>query len=413
VPNAQIIDENSYECKCKDGFKGNGYVCNVYVSPCTGHVCGNNEVGEVVTNKYGAEACVCKCAAGFKQTVNGCVAMGPCDDNNCHPKATCIPIGTSYAQGFTCQCNDGLEGDGVNKCGAADPCADCHTNAECKTMPGYSGKDVKKCVCKSPYIGDGVNCRRGATCDGNCPRGSVCWDGKCTCSNTGYWYNWKSYKCEDINECKKEQNNNCSKNASCRNTVGGFICTCNAGFKGDGVTCVASSGPGAYIDTANPYASAQAAVDMPEKSDFDGTTGTDLSLFAELEEGKCSVMGYNWASVSTLLAKMAWLKPYQKSASTTSLNALMNEFQRLGKAVLVRQGPSCNMAVAGAIDCKLLYFPHSDYRCALVKRIETVYKAIAQNCNQAWISKFGGHMDTLLQYNSQQKGQECPPVQYL
>ena len=111
---------------------------------------------------------------------------------------------------------------------------------------------------------------------------------------------------------------------------------------------------------------------MPNKGDFAGANGIDLSLFAELEEGKCSIMGYNWVSVENLAAKMKWLQNYQKQASLTALNALMNEFQRLGKAVLVRQGPSCNMAVAGAIDCKLLYFPHSDPRCQLIKRVEKV-----------------------------------------
>ena len=185
---------------------------------------------------------------------------------------------------------------------------------------------------------------------------------------------------------------------------------------------------------------------MPNKSDFQGTTGTDLSLFAELDEGQCSIMGYNWVALTDLIEKMQWLQSYQKQASISALRALMDEFQKLGKAVLVRQGPSCNMAVAGAIDCKLLYFPHSDQRCVLVKRIETVrikkngklaifvknsaenhqkfefcetkiifkvYKAVAQNCNQAWITKFGGYMDTLLQHNSRYKGKECPAVEYL
>ena len=61
-------------------------------------------------------------------------------------------------------------------------------------------------------------------------------------ANNGYWYNFQTYKCEDKNECKKADKNNCSKNATCRNTNGGFICTCNAGFKGDGVTCLAANG---------------------------------------------------------------------------------------------------------------------------------------------------------------------------
>ena len=146
---------------------------------------------------------------------------------------------------------------------------------------------------------------------------------------------------------------------------------CPSGLKCD-VFLNVILGPGAYIDTSNPYTSAQSAVDMPNKGDFAGANGIDLSLFAELEEGKCSIMGYNWVSVENLAAKMKWLQNYQKQASLTALNALMNEFQRLGKAVLVRQGPSCNMAVAGAIDCKLLYFPHSDPRCQLIKRVEKV-----------------------------------------
>merc|ERR1712157_36739 len=69
--------------------------------------------------------------------------------------------------------------------------------------------------------------------------GSVCWDGQCRCADNGYWYNYQTYKCEDKNECKKADKNNCSENATCKNTNGGFICTCNAGFKGDGVTCLA------------------------------------------------------------------------------------------------------------------------------------------------------------------------------
>lgn len=40
----------------------------------------------------------------------------------------------------------------------------------------------------------------------------------------------------DVNECATGQNN-CHSNASCANTPGGFTCTCNAGYIGDGITC--------------------------------------------------------------------------------------------------------------------------------------------------------------------------------
>ena len=45
----------------------------------------------------------------------------------------------------------------------------------------------------------------------------------------------------DIDECK-ENTDNCSTNAQCHNTPGSFNCTCNSGFKGDGVNCTGNDG---------------------------------------------------------------------------------------------------------------------------------------------------------------------------
>ena len=39
----------------------------------------------------------------------------------------------------------------------------------------------------------------------------------------------------DVNECSVK--NLCSTNATCANTNGSFICTCNPGFSGNGLTC--------------------------------------------------------------------------------------------------------------------------------------------------------------------------------
>ena len=38
----------------------------------------------------------------------------------------------------------------------------------------------------------------------------------------------------DIDECA---DNPCHANATCTNTVGGYTCTCNTGYSGDGTTC--------------------------------------------------------------------------------------------------------------------------------------------------------------------------------
>ena len=38
----------------------------------------------------------------------------------------------------------------------------------------------------------------------------------------------------DINECLEDP---CDNNATCNNTDGSFLCTCNTGYSGDGESC--------------------------------------------------------------------------------------------------------------------------------------------------------------------------------
>ncbi len=40
----------------------------------------------------------------------------------------------------------------------------------------------------------------------------------------------------DIDECGTA-NSPCDANAVCANTIGGYTCTCNSGYSGDGQTC--------------------------------------------------------------------------------------------------------------------------------------------------------------------------------
>ena len=41
----------------------------------------------------------------------------------------------------------------------------------------------------------------------------------------------------DIDECLNDDDNNCSENGNCTNTEGGYNCTCNIGYAGDGFNC--------------------------------------------------------------------------------------------------------------------------------------------------------------------------------
>jgi len=154
--------------------------------------------------------------------------------------------------------------------------------------------------------------------------------------------------------------------------------------------------------------------DVVSQSSFAGASGTDLSLFAKFEDGQCSTMGFDWLALEKMILKMKWVDPGVRAKNIKEVTELLKEFGRVGYQVLVRQQPACDLDKAGKIDCKLLYFPVTEHRCQLVRRIEKVYTAIAQNCNNGWIAKFGGYMDSILAGSGKYKGgNPCPEVEYL
>nr|GME09033.1 putative wall-associated receptor kinase-like 16 [Ipomoea batatas] len=76
------------------------------------------------------------------------------------------------------------------------------------------------------------------TCNNACQDNSSCvainGEGhRCACKE-GYEGNpYLPPGCQDVDECENEQHN-CSKNAICSNTEGGFECSCRKGYRGDG-----------------------------------------------------------------------------------------------------------------------------------------------------------------------------------
>ena len=151
--------------------------------------------------------------------------------DNCASNATCMNIPGN----FLCSCNHGYTGDGTTCVGKIDSkhainkdaylhktidideCdngrSSCSVNATCTNTPGDF-----ICTCNQGYSGDGTTC-------------------------VGQYYRNCALKVHttiiiifiDIDECIS--GNNCSPNATCMNTPGDFICTCNPGYSGDGVTC--------------------------------------------------------------------------------------------------------------------------------------------------------------------------------
>lgn len=93
----------------------------------------------------------------------------------------------------------------------------CDVNALCINTYGNF-----TCSCKPQYSGDGFSC-----------------DGQYSII---YEIVIVSVSQLDINECDDATMNNCDPiNGNCNNTDGGFTCSCNPGYTGDGVNCSSKS----------------------------------------------------------------------------------------------------------------------------------------------------------------------------
>ena len=69
---------------------------------------------------------------------------------------------------------------------------------------------------------------------------------KCACIMTPWFY-------LDINECVLDTDNDCDENAECKNTVGGFNCTCDPGYMGNGTMCAGMTEDVTFSYTQEAY----------------------------------------------------------------------------------------------------------------------------------------------------------------
>ena len=159
------------------------------------------------------------CAGGTLTSEDTCIDVDECTTNshNCNANAEC----TNTVGSFTCACNSGYSGNGVN-CNDVDECSlntdNCHAYADCTNTVGSF-----TCACFGDYTGDGVLCikcgdgvRAGSEAcdDGNTAAGDGC---STTCTiEAGAWD--LEYVCPD---------------------EGGSLCelTCGDGQKSNYKTC--------------------------------------------------------------------------------------------------------------------------------------------------------------------------------
>jgi cysteine-rich repeat protein len=160
-------------------------------------------------------------------------------------------------------CGDGIT-EGVETCDDMDAMAGDGCSATCVVEAGYTCTTASPSVCTDvDECADSTdNCAANAMCS-NTAGGFMC------ACNTGYSGN--GITCTDINECTAGTDN-CDVNATCTNQSGSFTCACKSGFMGNGTTCTTMCGDGIMIG-------------QEDCDDGDMNSGDGCSMSCQFEAG--------------------------------------------------------------------------------------------------------------------------------
>jgi hypothetical protein len=215
--------DGSFECKCNEGFVGDGKICAVGAE-CTDNPCQNDSICSFIESGEPATECLAA------QDTAGCPASKACEDAVCELDSFCC---SSKWEGSCADCANGGENYYGIDCSSISPLCTGQGGTFCTCTDGWEGdvcdKDVDECEANQcDSLTECTNTLGGYACT-DCPAGYT-GDGK--------------EGCVDINECDDETLNDCDENATCKNTKGSFACQCNVGFSGDGKTCAESDNCG-------------------------------------------------------------------------------------------------------------------------------------------------------------------------
>ena len=182
------------------------------------------------------------CGNGIVDPAEGCDDGNILDGDGCATGCSVEPHWVCVGQPSVCTCAAGWTGptcDTAVVCGdgqimGGEACDDGNTSmgdgcsAACVIEAGWKCVGVPSvCTDDNECVLGTDNCDANATCT-NTPGSFIC-----TC-NAGY--SGDGVTCADLDECAMGTDN-CDANATCTNTAGSFTCACNSGYTGSGVTC--------------------------------------------------------------------------------------------------------------------------------------------------------------------------------
>ncbi|XP_074657319.1 uncharacterized protein LOC141910521 [Tubulanus polymorphus] len=215
-----------YECRCNDGFKGDGSKCEVDD--------GSGSDGSVIT---------CR------------------DDTQCDNNAKCMY--NRQREQYECRCNTGYKGDGASctelQCNERRIC---DVNAKCE----YNDQTKShECKCRQGYIGDGractaqiIPCNQVNNCDQNadCLYEESVLGYRCRCKEG---FEGNGYQCRTTVNCATERDM-CDEHATCRPVGNQYVCLCNPGYRGDGRSCFSEKDLESYLLIAQGMSLMQVAM---------------------------------------------------------------------------------------------------------------------------------------------------------
>uniref|UniRef100_A0A2C9KBW4 Cubilin n=1 Tax=Biomphalaria glabrata TaxID=6526 RepID=A0A2C9KBW4_BIOGL len=275
--NVQVCVNNigSYSCDCKMGYARNSEGLCIDIDECSSQI---DKCEQSCENKAGSFNCLCYqgylldddrkscikvkdlcvssnltcsygcriksndeyecfCPRGFTLTgQDKCTDIDECvlnKTNLCSNKNGCINTNGS----FVCSCEVGFKLDNDNRscvaCNKGTWGLQCANSCACGLEADYCDSKTG-CVCKAGYTGkhcesDIDKCKNGnLKCNSTEKCLTLHGTATCKCQDG---YERINGSCQDINECSSVLTNNCSQ--LCRNTEGGYECSCYAGYSYD------------------------------------------------------------------------------------------------------------------------------------------------------------------------------------